>query len=330
MQRDPLFLSRRDVERLLAPDVCAAAVEAAFRQHASGDAVERILGLHARDGSFHVKAGLLMGEQPYFAAKVNANFPHNSEHLGLPTIQGLVILQDGANGLPLAVLDSVAITALRTAAATAIAAKYLARQNAESALICGCGAQAPAQARAILGVRDIRRLYVFDKVHERADRFADNYGAELAIPIIPVAELAPAVSQCDVVVTCTTARKFFITREMVRAGTFVAAVGADNEDKQEIDPSLLAAATVVTDITEQACAIGDLHHAIAGHYMSRAAIHAELGDIVTGKKQARTDENQIIVFDSTGTGLQDVAAAATVFRLACNEDVNVRTPIGRA
>src|SRR5690349_1108837 len=215
MQQGPLFLSRADIERLLKPEACAAAVESAFRQHASGQAAERILGLRARDGSFHVKAGLLMGDEPYFAAKINANFPHNGEHFGLPTIQGLVILHDGANGLPLAVLDSISITALRTAAATAIAAKYLARRNAQSALICGCGAQAPAQARAILGVRDIRRLYVFDQVRERADMFADDYRTELAIPIIPIGELAQAVSECDVVVTCTTARKFFVTREMV-------------------------------------------------------------------------------------------------------------------
>ena len=159
-------MSRNDVERLLKPDLCAAAVESAFRQHASGQAVERILGLHASNGSFHIKAGLLTGDHPYFAAKVNANFPRNSEYFGLPTIQGFVILHDGVNGLPLAILDSISITALRTAAATAIAANYLARKKAESALICGCGTQAAVQARAILGVRKIRRLYAFDKVHD--------------------------------------------------------------------------------------------------------------------------------------------------------------------
>ena len=327
MQQGPLFLSREDIERLLKPEVCAAAVESAFRQHASGQAAERILGLHARNGSFHVKAGLLMGDEPYFAAKINANFPHNREHFGLPTIQGLVILHDGANGSPLAILDSISITALRTAAATAIAAKYLARKNAGSALLCGCGAQAPAQARAILGVREIRRLHVFDKLRERADAFAADYAAELKIPIIPVDALGRTVPQCDVVITCTTSQKFFITREMVRPGTFIAAVGADSEDKQEIDPSLLACATVVTDITEQACTIGDSHHAIAGNYMLRTAIHAELGEIVTGKKRARIDEDQIIVFDSTGTGLEDVAAAVTAYRLACGRELRLPPPL---
>jgi ornithine cyclodeaminase/alanine dehydrogenase-like protein (mu-crystallin family) len=103
---------------------------------------------------------------------------------------------------------------------------------------------------------------------------------------------------------------------MVRPGTFVAAVGADNEDKQEIDPMLLASCTVVTDITEQCCTIGDLHHAIAAKVMSRADVHAELGEIVAGAKPGRTREDQTIVFDSTGTALQDVAAAAAVYRRA--------------
>ena len=181
--------------------------------------------------------------------------------------------------------------------------------------------------RAILGVREIRRLHVFDKQRERADAFAADNAAELKIPVNPVDGLGRTVPQCDVVITCTTSQKFFITREMVRPGTFIAAVGADSEDKQEIDPSLLACATVVTDITEQACAIGDSHHAIAGNYMLRTAIHAELGEIVTGKKRARIDEDQIIVFDSTGTGLEDVAAAVTAYRLACGRELRLPPPL---
>jgi len=103
---------------------------------------------------------------------------------------------------------------------------------------------------------------------------------------------------------------------MVRPGTFIAAVGADNPDKQEIDPQLLARHTVVTDILDQCCAIGDLHHAIDAKVMTRADVHAELGQVAAGLKSARTSDDQIIVFDSSGTALQDVAAAAAVYRRA--------------
>ena len=315
-RRGTLLLSRADVERLLTPDACIAAVEEAFRQHALGRASQAILGLHAPEGSFHVKTALLTQGRPCFAAKVNANFPHNDARFGLPTIQGIVVLHDATNGYPLAILDSASITALRTAAATAVAAKHLARRNSDTALICGCGAQAHAQARALLRVLGLKRLLVFDRDLPRAEAFAVARGAELALPVIPVPDLGKAVAESDVVVTCTTARNPFITREMVRAGTFVAAVGADSEHKQEIDPRLLAAATVVTDLTEQACAIGDLHHAIRAGVMSRDDVHAELGEIVIGRKTGRTRDDEITVFDSTGTGLQDAAAAMAAYRLA--------------
>ena len=108
-----LLLSRSDVERLLTPDECIAAVEDAFRQHALGKApAPGILGLHAEDGGFHIKAALLTLERPYFAAKTNANFPHNGARHGLPTIQGVVVLCEAATGQPLAVMDSIAITEL--------------------------------------------------------------------------------------------------------------------------------------------------------------------------------------------------------------------------
>lgn len=314
-----LLLSRGDVERLLTPGACIAAVEDAFREHALGRAPSAILGVHAAEGSFHVKSGLLDIEGSYCAAKINANFPHNGKRHGLPTIQGVVVLFDAGNGAPLAVMDSMAITALRTAAATAVAAKYLARERCEAALICGCGAQAPAQLRALLQVRKPARILAYDQDIAAARAFAEAFGNEPGIGVSVAPDLAQAAAASDIVVTCTTARRYFLSREMVRPGTFVAGVGADNEDKQELDPQLLAHATLVTDISEQAAAIGDLHHAIAAGAMSREAVHAELGEIVVGRKRGRSRADEITVFDSTGTGLQDVAAAIATYRRALSE-----------
>src|SRR5258707_14413751 len=127
MNNGTLLLSRDEVERLLTPDACIEAIEDAFRQLAEGKVPPPgILGMHAGEGSFHVKAGFLTLDRPYFAAKLNANFPQNGAKHGLPTIQGAVILCDAANGVPLAIMDSMSITALRTAAATALAARHLA------------------------------------------------------------------------------------------------------------------------------------------------------------------------------------------------------------
>jgi ornithine cyclodeaminase/alanine dehydrogenase-like protein (mu-crystallin family) len=312
-----ILLSRTDVERLLTPEVCIAAVEDAFRRLAEGTVPPPgILGMHAGEGSFHVKAGFLTLDRPYFAAKLNANFPQNGARHGLPTIQGAVILSDAANGVPLAIMDSISITAHRTAAASAVAAKYLAPEECETALMCGCGGQAGAQLRALLQVRRPGRILAYDVDSARAAAFAAGLGKELDVPLAPVADLAEAVAASRIVVTCTTATRFFITREMVRPGTFIAAVGADHEGKQEIEPGLLAEAKVVADVTEQACQIGDLHHALVAGVMTRASVHAELGEVIAGRKPGRIRDDEIIVFDSTGTGLQDVAAAIAVYRKA--------------
>jgi ornithine cyclodeaminase/alanine dehydrogenase-like protein (mu-crystallin family) len=312
-----LLLCRAEVERLLTPGICIAAVEDAFRRLAEGGMPPPgILGMHAVDGSFHVKAGFLTLDRPYFAAKLNANFPQNGARHGLPTIQGAVILSDAANGAPLAVMDSIGITALRTAAASAVAAKYLAREACDTALIVGCGGQARAQLQALLCVRKPRRVLAYDQDENRAKAFAAEMSAVTA-----VSDLDAAALQSDLIVTCTTARQFILRRDSIRPGTFIAAVGADSEHKQEIDPVLMAAAKVVTDLTEQACTIGDLHHAIAAGAMSREGVHAELAEVVAGRKPGRERSDEIIVFDSTGTGLQDVAAAIAVYREALRERV---------
>src|SRR6185436_134198 len=198
--------------------------------------------------------------------------------------------------------------------------KYLAPAECDTALLCGCGGQAAAQLRALLCVRRPLRIVAFDQEAGKAAKFATAIGKELGMQVDVAQSLADAVGQSRIVITCTTSRRFFVTKEMVRPGTFIAAVGADREDKQEIEPRLLAAAKLVTDLTDQACAIGDLHHAIAAGAMTREAVHAQLGEVICGRKPGRESEDEITVFDSTGTGIQDVAAAIAVYSAAIEEN----------
>jgi alanine dehydrogenase len=320
-----ILLSREDVATLLAPQACIDAVEDAFRRLASGAVpAPAILAMHAAEGGFHVKAGLLAAERPYFAAKVNANFPQNGARHGLPTIQGAVLLFDAANGRLLAIMDSMAITALRTAAASAVAAKHLARPSSRSVLVCGCGGQALEQLRALSCVAKLGRGYAYDIDAQKAKAFAARAEKAIGIRIEAVADLATAARESDIIVTCTTAKRFFLTREMVRPGAFIAAVGADNEDKQEIEPALLASSKVVTDVTEQAARIGDLHHALAAGAMAAKDVHAELAEVVAGHKPGREHDEETTIFDSTGTGLQDVAAAIAAYRRAIDSSAGAR------
>ena len=320
-----LLLTSRDVSTLLTIEECMAAVEHAFKLH--GERKTRppgILGIHANDGGFHIKTGLLDLNRSYFAAKINANFPSNPKRNELPTIQGVVILCDGDNGYPLAVMDSSEITTLRTGAATGVAAKYLARTDSKTIMVCGCGNQGRISVRALSRVLPIEMVWAFDSDRAQADRLANELANELRIKIEFAADLQMALKQSDVVVTCTPSRQPFVKEEFIAPGTFIAAVGADNPEKQELQPTILSRNKVVADVVEQGATIGELHHAFNAGLMTRDDVHAELGQVIAGIKPGRHSADEIIVFDSTGMALQDVVAAATVYEKAVKDGVGTR------
>jgi len=320
-----LLLSRGEVERLLSIPVCIDAVENVFRLQGEGRIpAPGILAVKTAHGGLHVKAGLLPGAKSYVVAKLNSNFPGNRAEYDLPTIQGLVVLYDGDNGRPLAVLDSIDITIKRTAAASAVAAKYLSRPGSSKATLCGCGQQAATQLRALCAVLRLRKIYVFDLDPSAAQNFAANLNDELQLEIEPVRDLGPAFQKSDVCITCTTANKFFVRKEDVSPGTFIAAVGADDTHKQEIDPALMASAKVVADSLEQSCTIGDTHHAIDRGLMRKEDVYAELSEIVAGRKPGRTSDDEIFVFDSTGVAIEDAVAAVAVYEAARGDETASR------
>ena len=312
-----LLLSRADVAASLSLDACIAAVENAFRMAGRGEApAPGILGYRTDSGGFHVKAAALHLSRPYFAAKLNANFSENRQRFGLPTIQGVVALFDAENGRPLALMDSIEITLLRTAAATAVAAKHLARPDSAVALACGCGAQARAQLRALTRVLPIAHVLACDSDAAAAERFARELAPELRLEIAPTTDPGAALKRADVAVTCTTSRRSFLRRKDVPRGLFLAAVGADAADKQELDPAILRAARLVVDSREQCATIGELHHALEGGVFASASEAAELAEVVAGTKPGRCSRDEIAVFDSTGVALEDVAAATAAYESA--------------
>lgn len=312
-----LLLTRSDVADLLPMDACIEAIEQAFRLHGEGRAdPPGILSVHAPDGGFHIKTGMLELGRSYFAAKANANFPRNPDRFGLPTIQGVLVLADAERGTPLALMDSAEITALRTGAAVAVAARHLARPNAAVVTVCGCGLQGRFLLRALATTLPLTRAYAVDRDAARAVDFAKDMSHALGFEVIASDDLDAAVRISDICVTCTPARTPILGREPVGPGTLVAAVGADSETKQELEPGLMAAAAIVVDILDQAATIGDLHHAIRAGVLSAGDVRAELGQVVAGLRPGRLSEDEIVIFDSTGMALQDVAAAVAVYERA--------------
>ena len=311
------LISRGQVAELLTLDICIDAVESAFRLLGEGKVARpETLGVHVGNGGFHVKAGAAALDREWFAAKINANFPRNPDRFGLPTIQGLVALFDAENGRPLALLDSAELTALRTAAATAVAAKHLARPDSTTATVVGCGRQGKAQLRALGRVLRLGRAFALDADGARAQSFARDLTSELSLDVTAVEDLPSALSETDVLVTCTPSRTAFVRLKDVRPGTFIAAVGADDEGKHEIEEALMAANVVVVDLLPQAALIGDLHHAIARGLMRAEDVRAELGAVVAGRAPGRTSREEITIFDSTGIALQDLVAAVAVYERA--------------
>jgi len=320
-----LMLTQKEVRRLLSIDECIAAVEQAFRIYGEGRADPPVvLSVHTPGGGFHVKAGLLRLERSYFVAKVNGNFPANAAQFGLPTIQGVIVLCDADNGTPLAVIDSREVTSLRTGAATAVAAKYLARRDSHVVTICGCGNQARVQLRAICREFDINALFHYDSNQNQAVQFSDEMAADLGIPVNVATELASATRQSDICVTCTPSRKPILDFYSVSPGAFIAAVGADNPEKHELNPNLMSGSKIVCDIVEQCAVMGDLHHALTVGAVKQADVYAELGEIVAGRKAGRQSRDEITIFDSTGMALQDVAAAAFLYERAERSGSGVR------
>jgi alanine dehydrogenase len=313
-----LILTQSDLRRLVTRTDYLRAVEGGFRASAEGRASSPSpLHVEADSGGLHGKAAILQAERTYLAVKVNSNFPGNAGSGELPTIQGALLLFDGTNGALLAIMDSIELTIMRTAAATALAARFLARNYARTLMICGCGAQAPAQAAAVADVRRFERGFAWDADPGRARAFAADMTRDLGFPFEAAHLLGDAAQASDVIITCTSAREPFLDETHVKPGAFVAAVGADSPSKCEIAPALMAQASVFADVTNQALTMGDSLHAA----LSPSEIRGELADLVSGRVIGRSDDDEIIVFDSTGTAIEDVASAAVAYERAIDTDV---------
>jgi ornithine cyclodeaminase/alanine dehydrogenase-like protein (mu-crystallin family) len=283
----------------------------------------RSVGFMIDGGSIHVKSGLLPGSHLAFASKVNVNLPDNPQRRGLPTIQGVVVVSDAKDGRPLAVMESITLTGIRTAATTALAAGCGAREGSKRAAIIGCGAQAEYQLEALQQTFPLEVVHVFDIDAARAQAFASHWSTA-DCPVRPMPSVATAVAGADICVACTTSKSPVLTEELDLGGCFVAAVGADNPEKHEIAPALMRRARVLVDDLETCASGGDLNHALRAGAFTRDHVHAELADLVAGRKRGRIADEELVIFDSSGSGVQDVATAWAAYREASRTGTGAR------
>ena len=236
---------------------------------------------------------------------------------GIPYIQGMVSLFDGQTGAPVAVLDGMTITALRTGAASGYATRLLAREDASICTIFGAGAQARTQLEAICTVRDIKKTFVFDVCTEAAQRFSEEMAAALNVEIVLATSPAEAVREADVICCSTPSTVPLFDDADLKSGVHINAVGSYKPHMQEVPEATVLRSKLYVDHRESALEeTGDLIIPIQKGLMTESHIIAELGEVATGRAPRRTSSTDITLFKSVGVAVQDLAAAAMIFKKA--------------
>jgi alanine dehydrogenase len=308
-----LLLSREAISKLATTRDYLAAMQTAFADLAASrfeiPAVGHVPGV---GGMFHIKAAQRSGSPALALIKVNGNFPSNRARHDLPTIQGFIALLDAERGCVLALMDSIEITARRTAAATALAAKYLAKRESRSLAMIGCGVQAIYHVEALRDVASIETVAFCDPRDETADAFGSQL-RELGLSARKAGDAKTAARGADIVVTVTTSTHPLLGPADIDPGAFVAGVGADNPSKHELAADLMRASCVIVDSVPQASTMGDLHHALAAGAMQLTDVRGDLADLVAGKSAGRSSDTERWIFDSTGLAIQDLAAAQMIY-----------------
>lgn len=277
-----------------------------------------------------IKSGLLKSTK-IFGHKTVTWFGSNKD-LGIPELMGVIVIYDATTGIPLGVLDAAYITGIRTGAAGAIGAKYLARENSENLLVLGTGNQAVFQIAAMLTYfGGLTKIRVANAMHpENAVAFVSGIQERLqnefglvckGVSFESVSNLGEAVSGSDIIITVTPSRRPVIKKEWVRPGTHLSCIGADMSGKEEIDPEILRDSKIYVDDKEHCMAVGEIEIPLKTGVIKEENIVGEIGDLLECKITGRSIAEEITVFDATGMALLDIAAAKTALDLAAEKNL---------
>ncbi len=312
-----LVLTASEVMQVLDIDLALAAARDAFRAYGEGRVnMPPKAYLTLAHGDFRAMYGEIFLPENHICGLKWVNVHPGNPVKGLPTVMAKILLNDPETGLEFADLDGTHITDYRTGAAGGVATQYLARSDATRLGVVGAGAQARTQIAAVLKVRPIQNIVVFDRHREHSQALANEVGMIFGVKARAATEVAEAITDRDIVVTTTPSRTPVVKREWVSAGTHINAIGADAAGKQELDPAILTKAKVVVDDWAQASHSGEINVPLAKGELSPEGIYGCLGDIVAGKKSGRSAPEEITVFDSTGLVIQDLALGLAVYNRA--------------
>lgn len=301
------------------------AVEDSFRAYgtlgASRLAPVALMPIDKHGGEHEVKSGYI--ENYCIGTKVITYYKDNMTRYGIPTLSGVVILHNLKEGRILAILDGSYITATRTGAAGAVAAKYLARKDSKKIGVIGAGVQGRFQVAALNEVFNISDVKIFDIGREYAAKYAIDMKKQFGFKVEQADSPREAIEDADIIVTVTPSTKPHTRSEWIHEGVHINAIGADAPGKQELDPRIVVRAKVVVDSLPQCVERGEIQTAIRLGLMKKEQIYAELSDIVLGRRPGRINSNEVTLFDATGLALQDITTAYTVYQLAAKRGVGL-------
>ncbi len=315
---ETIILTQSEVQTCLSMSEAINAVREAYSSFARGGVQMppvQHLDIHKYNGEVDVKSGFIEDFR-LIGTKIATGFYDNVKK-GLPPGIAVIVLLDLETSMPLAIMDGTYITAYRTGAAGAVAASVLARKDSQKVGILGAGTQGRMQLLALRELFDIQSVKIWDIDRGMANTYRDWMTKDLSIDIHVVDTPDEVVPDSDILVTATPSRNALIKADSVHEGLHINAIGADGPGKQELDPEILTRVSkIVVDSLEQCRKIGEIQHALNRRLIGESDIHAEIGEILIGKKRGRVADDEITLFDSTGLSVQDIAAAKIVYEAA--------------
>jgi ornithine cyclodeaminase len=308
------FIDQEEVARRLTYEVCIPIVSDAMIAFSKGESKQLLRSIiPLSDGRFFGIMPGALGSHAVFGAKLISVF-HENFARGVPSHQGLIVLFDPESGAPVCVVHAGEVTAIRTAAASAVATDALARKDARRLALLGYGGQAHTHARAISKVRALKAIVVWGRSLQRAHAFAERTQAELAVPVAAAETVKEAVAEADIICTLTSAVEPILRGEWVRPGTHVNLVGSSYAAPAEVDNDLVARSRFIADSREGVLQQGgEFLRAKAAGLVSDAHIVAEIGQVLMGEVEGRRSPEEITVYKSLGHIVQDLASAAALF-----------------
>jgi ornithine cyclodeaminase/alanine dehydrogenase-like protein (mu-crystallin family) len=324
-----LVISGAEVRRLLPLDDCIEIVHGALVALSAGDALMPLrTATWMPSGSALATMPCFLPGQNVFGVKIISVFPEN-RRAALDSHQGGVLLFEAEHGVPLALVEASEVTAVRTGAASALATRLLAREDAGDLAILGSGAQAAVHVQAMAAVRRLRSLVVWSRTPAHARDFAREWGERLQVPAVAVETPEKAVRRSDLVCTVTPAMEPILLGEWLGPGTHLNAVGFNGPASREIDTEAVRRARLYVDRRESTLnEAGEFLEGLRVGAFTEDHILGELGELAAGRMPGRRDEGEITLFRSLGVAVEDLAAAVHVYRRAKAEGVGIRAPLG--